>query len=873
MAFISKHTSLALLLGLGVVGSGMAGCTPGGRNSTGEVNIVRVVSTDPACGSAGGFLDQSIKIRFNTAMDPNSVSAGTVKVTDPSGATVPGSHLTQFDTVLFTPTNNFFPNTQYSVQVKGQPNAPFMILSMGGDSLFQDYFCSFTIGTQFVFDNTPPILSNIFVSGDGPTGAQGASLIALTTCQSNGGANCTPPTGPGNISPWTSVVMDFNEGMALSSFISTTPFSASDTFQLWQNSLVGTPVPGRFLLQQSGRRVTFLPNTPLALSDTFFVVLTTGVTDDSSNPGPNSLTGATILASFQTRTSAVPSPPSSPLLEDFTSTNGTSSGDNTAGGGLDNLNTTATWDTSFVGPPTGALVSNLSQLLSGDGSDGSISISGNVTLDTSSRPNGWNYTQFTINPGAVVTFTGVNPVIIRANNAPGPGISIGGSVILGRWPAGVGTPPTPDPVDGGNTLAFNTPPALGGTGLAGGGNGGAGSGTPNAPAAGGQGLGGGTGGLSGDESGTPLVIPGGGGGGSHRTSGGNGLGTSGGIPGPTTATTPPSITNLQPGSGGGGGGCDDDAPTSPVGNGIADAGDDGGAGGGAGSGSIRLSAAGDISISGGIYVDGGAGGHFCGGYTICPPPIPGLANYDGGGGGGGSAGVIFVQSAGALNITGSTLSLVGGAGGRAASDGQTPQGGAGGIGGGGWLVLQDLDGSILGSYNNTPSAIVLPNPNAPPSAGATPESPYGGLPINHNLTLSTTGQSLWYDSGLQDPNWESASPAPVVTDAVNSGVTRIYVQGADADGTGNPDSTTLTNWILIYNSATGNSPTNMDGNAIATGGSPAGTTPTPGVTVNGLLNAVDRMRFLRFHVVFTNDQALSVVGTPEVHSIRIDFNN
>jgi hypothetical protein len=65
----------------------------------------------------------------------------------------------------------------------------------------------------------------------------------------------------------------------------------------------------------------------------------------------------------------------------------------------------------------------------------------------------------------------------------------------------------------------------------------------------------------------------------------------------------------------------------------------------------------------------------------------------------------------------------------------------------------------------------------------------------------------------------------------------------------------------------------MNGNVIHTGGSPAGTTPTPGILVDSLLDGVDRMRFLRFHVLFSNDPATSVVGNPEVHSIRIDFGN
>jgi hypothetical protein len=105
-----------------------------------------------------------------------------------------------------------------------------------------------------------------------------------------------------------------------------------------------------------------------------------------------------------------------------------------------------------------------------------------------------------------------------------------------------------------------------------------------------------------------------------------------------------------------------------------------GAGGGGG-GAIRIVAGGDITITGSIIADGGAGGN--GG------PDSGPGTGGGGGGGGGSGGVIWLQTLGNINHAG-ILRADGALGGGANS------GAPGGNGGDGFIRLEDTDGIITG---------------------------------------------------------------------------------------------------------------------------------------------------------------------------------
>ena len=62
-----------------------------------------------------------------------------------------------------------------------------------------------------------------------------------------------------------------------------------------------------------------------------------------------------------------------------------------------------------------AWVKGSSTSLYGNGSNGALYVpSGTTTLDTTSYPNGFNYTTVTVNSGATLTATGANPLIIRS---------------------------------------------------------------------------------------------------------------------------------------------------------------------------------------------------------------------------------------------------------------------------------------------------------------------------------------------------------------------------------------------------------------------------------------------------------------------------
>ena len=106
------------VVGLGLAALLVAGCEPGGRRSVGEPNELIIQGSDPAMNAQNAYLDQSITLQFNQDIDPNTVNEGTVQVQGPSG-TVNGVYTTNFSQVIFTPLQNFSPNTSYSVTVPG----------------------------------------------------------------------------------------------------------------------------------------------------------------------------------------------------------------------------------------------------------------------------------------------------------------------------------------------------------------------------------------------------------------------------------------------------------------------------------------------------------------------------------------------------------------------------------------------------------------------------------------------------------------------------------------------------------------------------------------------------------------------------------
>jgi hypothetical protein len=248
-------------------------------------------------------------------------------------------------------------------------------------------------------------------------------------------------------------------------------------------------------------------------------------------------------------------------------------------------------------------------------------------------------------------------------------------------------------------------------------------------------------------------------------------------------------------------------------------GDDGGGGGGGGGGAVLITCAQNCKINGSISCRGGSGG----------ATIATTRAYTGGGvgGGGGAGGCIYVQAL-ALDITGARFDVRGGAGGRGGYiGGVTPPGPSrGGSGGDGYIRMESSTGTIMGLSNAFFYPDATQNPNC-----------YSDGTLNIH---TTQGQSLFFDSRIEDPDWVDHGAGGLNLNVVlNSGEIYLYVQGADVDSLGQPDPQTYwpndaTNqnpsWALIYDS----------------------TIAAPLSNYTGGINVVDRYRFIRFRAVFGN---------------------
>ena len=388
---------------------------------------------------------------------------------------------------------------------------------------------------------------------------------------------------------------------------------------------------------------------------------------------------------------------------------------------------------SIYPKPSMAIVSNA--FTGGTGSDGAFAPVSSITLDTSNGA--FNYTSVNIPAGVTVSATGQNPLEIFSTG----NITVEGTIDVSGESA-------------------NLQDA--GVGVAGGFSGGRGG---NGNSNGNPGLG--TGG------GKANILPW-----YTGDSSGGGFGTAGQkgstynvYPGGIVYGTP-ELTVLQGGSGGGSGaGCFD------VGGASGGNGTDAGGGGGAGGGALRLQAAGTITLAdyGKIYANGGTGGQYGGAFAH-----PGS---------GGSGGAILIQGDKVL-IKG-LVSARGGAGGPAAGviSSHTHQGDEcyiwqGAWGGDGRIRLEAIRGNIGAMLITTKGKFSTPGfPNNPELHGT---CSIATAPINAGLL----GQSLWYDSTIDDPVWQDA----VLTGEFLGQVT-VYYEGAEDDGAGMPDLNTLTGWV------------------------------------------------------------------------------
>jgi hypothetical protein len=785
----------------------LCGCQPGGRRSEGEPNYLIVQGTDPATNAMNAYLDQSITIQFNQDIDPNTVNEGTIAVIGPRG-TVNGSYVVNFSQVIFTPFQNFQANTGYTVTIAGWSANPFCVLSVMGDGLLTQYILSFQTGTQYVPDTDPPSVSEIFVSDGTDT------PISLPT------DNSTSITL--NVSPATSIIVDFDEGMSASSF-------DPNTFSLIDQNNPTTPINGTFRFFNKNQRVVFFPATGgpggfLDVASNYTLLLTSGLTDDSLNPGPNALSPAPIQVAFRTRAAWNAPSASSPYAETFSSTSM-----------LDVNSSNAIWNAS---PSAQRLEGGYgAAALAGSGIDDDFAPTQNIILSTNSRPFGFQYKSVTIGQGITVTLVGQNAAILRSQ---GDFLLSGNAAIVADGMQGGSQPPPP--------AGYNQPGCPGGTPGPGGFSGGSGNpanvsvypwrsddGLGPSGGQGGQWTGQlwSTGVWPWNTAGQGQDIPGSGGGGGGSTPGQGGSGSNvnadgaGGIVNSVGDPQSQTFDMSQAGGcgGGGGGGTDDQIPNGAPGDQQLvfqpNGGDDGGGGGGGGGGAVNITCAQNCIISGTISANGGGGGNNC---------VSTVSYTSGGvGGGGGAGGCILIQAL-TLNISNATLRVWGGSGGQGGYTGGwwgSPQYvSRGGNGGDGYIRVESMSGTIIGET----SASIQPSQTQNPACYSK-----GTLNIN-----TTQGQSLFYDTLVEDPDYvDNASGGFLLNCVLNSGTIEVYVQGADADSQNEPDpqtywpnDSTNTNpgWALIY-----------DSQAVA---------PQPIYT--GAINQIDRYRFIRFRVIFGN---------------------
>jgi hypothetical protein len=277
--------------------------------------------------------------------------------------------------------------------------------------------------------------------------------------------------------------------------------------------------------------------------------------------------------------------------------------------------------------------------------------------------------------------------------------------------------------------------------------------------------GGGHGGQGGSSSASSSFnFGGGGGGGGHQYPGKNGAngnypstaswngtgGTGGAAAGiqPSSALTVDGKNFFAAGVNGGGGGAGGNTyyyPTSTNWRNSA------GSGGGAG-GSVLVKGALSINATGTIAAKGGNGGQ--GGNA---------SSYGGGAGGAGAGGSIALFANSALNVAGATLDTSGGVGGASTGNNWN---GRGGDGGGGFIQLEDADGSVAG----TSSATVLPDhyPGTFDPTGTDTDAP--------SFYVST-----WFNMGVNDPIVQSFVPQDFLEQSFPGTSIKYEIQMADED--------------------------------------------------------------------------------------------
>jgi Bacterial Ig-like domain len=199
-----------------------------------------VTATVPAAAATGVFLNRTITVTFNKAMDPQTISTATFTLAS-GGAPVTGTVALIGTTATFRPAAALSPNTVYTATVtKGAKDA-------AGNPLAADFIWSFTTGA----------------TGD----------VTLPTVQ-------------------TTVPVNNATGISVGSPISATFGKAMDpatinqfTFTL-SSGIIGStiPVQGAVALDATGTVATFTPVAPLQANTFHTATITTGAKDLAGNP-------------------------------------------------------------------------------------------------------------------------------------------------------------------------------------------------------------------------------------------------------------------------------------------------------------------------------------------------------------------------------------------------------------------------------------------------------------------------------------------------------------------------------------------------------------------------------------------------------------
>ncbi len=197
-----------------------------------------VTSISPADGAVGVAINAALRLRFNEAINPFTVDGITVSLSGSDGVAVPGS-------ISFGEGNTL---------VTIVPQAP-----LAADQTYTVSIIEVTdsAGNEVVSKTTT------FQTGSGPD-VQKPGIVMATPAASQS----VPVNGL--------VEVEFDEPIALTTL-------SSATFYL-SNCSTGERVSGSFMVDGSGRLVTFVPSAPLTQGTDYCLRVTTGLQDVAGNP-------------------------------------------------------------------------------------------------------------------------------------------------------------------------------------------------------------------------------------------------------------------------------------------------------------------------------------------------------------------------------------------------------------------------------------------------------------------------------------------------------------------------------------------------------------------------------------------------------------